>query len=249
MTTFYYVSAPLGAGKTFAAIDFSGQAATYDNRFIIAQPSKELVNQSYRDFVQRWPTIQTYAFHRDVTANVSYALTEATKSHVDDGAVIFTTHAALMQEPYLHNRKHWHLIVDEAPAVFWHREHKLKVNHDQILSAITAHPYNAAYSTIEAADPSTFERILRVREDDELDAVFIELADRITSTRWDLCVLSEQFERFRSGAIDNGRLNVFGLLDHRLFAGYATTTFMSANFDRTLAYQLFTRQGSDLPDA
>jgi hypothetical protein len=242
MTTFFGVSGPLGCGKTTAAIGYSGYAAQAGEKFIIAQPSKMLLEQSVAAFHKAWPNIGATSFSRDTHSNVSRAISDHTKA-ASVGQVMFTTHAALTQSPYIHDRTNWHLIVDEAPAVIWNHEYRLKVNHLHILSAIEARPFNAAYSVLEVSDPAVIERISKMRGQDDLDTVFSELADKLLSSRWTLYVLSEQFERFNSGQLTDGKLSVFGLLDHQVFSGFATSTFMSANLCQTIAHRLFVEQG------
>src|SRR5579863_8812243 len=198
MTIHYGVSAPLGSGKTTAAIEYAGYAAQAGEKIVIAQPSKLLIDQSSSAFRKVWPNVAATAFSRDTHSNVSRAISDHTKG-VDGGHVMFTTHAALVQAPYIHDQAKWHLIVDEAPAMVWNHEYRLRVNHSHILSAIEAHPFNAAYSVLEVSDPAVIERISKMREKDDIDGVFSELVDKLTSMRWTLYVLSEQFERLRSG--------------------------------------------------
>ena len=56
-------------------------------------------------------------------------------------------------------------------------------------------------------------------------------------------VLNEQWERFQCGQVTDGKLLVFALIDPAVFDGFATTTIMSANFERTVAYQHIVQHG------
>jgi hypothetical protein len=56
-------------------------------------------------------------------------------------------------------------------------------------------------------------------------------------------VLNEQWERFRCGRVTDGKLLVFGLIDTTMFDRFATTTIMSANLERTAAYQYLVQAG------
>ena len=107
MTTFYGVSAPLASGKTTAAIEFAGRAAQAGEKFVIAQPSINLINQSSRQFQERWPNVAVRAIHSETTNNVVRAISDHTKAS-SSGEVMFITHAALMQSAYWHHRKDWH---------------------------------------------------------------------------------------------------------------------------------------------
>jgi hypothetical protein len=44
------VSAPLGSGKTTAAIEYAGALAQAGEKFVIPQPSIDLIEQSVRQF-------------------------------------------------------------------------------------------------------------------------------------------------------------------------------------------------------
>ena len=69
------------------------------------------------------------------------------------------------------------------------------------------------------------------------------VAAKLASNRWDLFVLNEQWERFQTGQITDGKLLVFGLIDTAIFGGFSTTTIMSANLECTAAYQYLVQCG------
>ena len=242
MTTFYGVSAPLASGKTTAAVEFAGRAAQAGEKFIIAQPSINLINQSIRQFQERWPNVAVRAIHSETTNNVVRAISDHTKASTT-GEVFFVTHAALMQSVYWHHRKDWHLIIDEAPQVFYHAEFTLPVNHDDLLPALEIEPYNVRYSRLVPGDAALLEDIATNRRGDQVHALFQEFAAKLASNRWDLFVLNEQWERFQTGQITDGKLLVFGLIDPVVFDGFSTTTIMSANLECTAAYQYLVQCG------
>ena len=242
MTTFYGVSAPLASGKTTAAVEFAGRAAQVGEKFIIAQPSINLINQSIRQFQERWPNVAVRAIHSETTNNVVRAISDHTKASTT-GEVLFVTHAALMQSVYWHHRKDWHLIIDEAPQVFYHAEFTLPVNHDDLLPALEIEPHNVRYSRLVPGDAALLEDIATNRRGDQVHALFQEFAAKLASNRWDLFVLNEQWERFQTGQITDGKLLVFGLIDPMVFDGFSTTTIMSANLECTAAYQYLVQCG------
>ena len=171
MTTFYGVSAPLASGKTTAAVEFAGRAAQAGEKFIIAQPSINLINQSIRQFQERWPNLAVRAIHSETTNNVVRAISDHTKASTT-GEVLFVTHAALMQSVYWHHRKDWHLIIDEAPQVFYHAEFTLPVNHDDLLPALEVEPYNVRYSRLVRGDAALLDDIATNRQGDQVHALF-----------------------------------------------------------------------------
>ena len=242
MTTFYGVSAPLASGKTTAAVEFTGRAALAGEKFVIAQPTINLINQSIRQFQERWPNVAVRAIHSETTNNVVRAISDHTKA-ATTGEVIFVTHAALMQSVYWHHRKDWHLIIDEAPQVFYHAEFTLPVNHDDLLPALEIEPHNVRYSRLVRGDVTLLEDIATNRRGDQVHALFQEFAAKLASSRWEMFVLNEQWERFQTGHITDGKLLVFGLIDPAIFGGFGTTTIMSANLECTAAYQYLVQRG------
>jgi hypothetical protein len=242
VTTFYGVSAPLASGKTTAAVEFAGRAALAGEKFIIAQPSINLINQSIRQFQERWPNVAVRAIHSETTNNVVRAISDHTKASTS-GEVLFVTHAALTQFLYWHHRKDWHLIVDEAPQVFYHSEFTLPVNHDDLLPALEIKSHNVRYSRLVPGDAALLEVIAANRRGDQVHALFQEFAAKLASSRWDMFVLNEQWERFQNGQITDGKLLVFGLVDPMVLDGFSTTTIMSANLESTAAYQYLVQRG------
>jgi hypothetical protein len=236
MTLYYGVSAPLGSGKTTAAIEFAGHAAQVGQKYVIAQPSIELINQSIRQFHERWPNVMATAIHGKTTNNVAREIANHTKLS-STGEVLFVTHSALLQCPYWDRRNDWHLIIDEAPQVFFGTEFTLPVNYQVFLPALESHIYNARYSCIVPADNALLTEIAENRRDDQVSFLFQDLARKLKSDKWNIFVLSEQFERFQGGPVTDGKLSVFGLVDTGIFDGLASVTIMSANLKSTIVYQ------------
>ena len=66
---------------------------------------------------------------------------------------------------------------------------------------------------------------------------------KLASRKWNMFVLNEQWERFPCGQVSDGKLLVFALVNPSVFEGFATTTIMSANFEKTVAYQHLVQHG------
>ena len=242
MTTYFSVSAPLGSGKTTAAIEFAGYAAQAGEKIVIAQPSLKLINQSIQQFRERWPDLDARAIHSETTDNVAREITSHAKLS-SSGEVLFVTHAALMQCPYWDRRTDWHLVIDEAPQVFYHVEFTLPDEYQRLLPTLETVPYNIRYSRLLPGDVALLERIAENPKGDQVRAIFQEFARVLTSHKWEMFVLSEQFERFQSGQVTDGKLLVFGLVDPLIFDGFADVTMMSANREQTVAYQHLVQHG------
>jgi hypothetical protein len=242
VTTFYGVSAPLGSGKTTAAIEHAGYAAQAGEKLVIGQPSIQLINQSINQFRERWPNVSARAIHSEITGNVAQAIADQTKAS-SGGEVLFITHASLMQCPFWDRRKKWHLIIDEAPQVFYHAEFTLPDNHHVLLPALEIVPYNIRYSRLLPRDVELLENIAENKAGDQVNALFQDFARKLVLNRWDMFVLDEQWERFQAGQVTDGKLLVFGMVDVTIFDDFATATMMSANLERTVAYQHLIQSG------
>lgn len=242
MTTYYAVSAPLGSGKTSATIAYAGRAARAGKKIIIAQPSIRLINQSIEKFRGEWPNVPVRALHSESVGNVAREVSDHTKASTN-GEVLFLTHAGLVQCPYLNRREDWHLIIDEAPSVLYHTELTLPVNHNIVRPALSTEPYNIRYSRLLPGDSNLLNAIAKNKDRDGVYALFKELACALASCRWDMFVLTEQWERFQSSQITDGKLLIFGLADPAIFEGFASMTMMSANLDHTIAYQHLVQHG------
>jgi hypothetical protein len=244
VTTYYGVSAPLASGKTTAAIEFAGRAAQVGEKFVIAQPSINLINQSVQQFHERWPNVAVQAIHSGITDNVVREISNHTKASAV-GGVLFVTHAALVQSLYWHRRSEWHLIIDEAPQVVYHTEFILPAKYGVLLPALATAPYNVRYSRLLPGGVRLLEEFADNLGHDQVNALFQEFAAKLASAKWNMFVLNEQWQRFQNGQVTDGKLLVFGLIDPAIFDGFATTTMMSANLERTVAYQHLVESGHE----
>jgi hypothetical protein len=242
MTTYYGVSAPLGSGKTTAAIEFAGYSAQAGEKIAIAQPSIRLINQSLAQFRDRWPNLPVGAIHSDNCQKVGAEISAHTRAS-SGGEVLFLTHSTLMQSPYWDRQKEWRLIIDEAPAVVFHAELSLTDHHHILLPALETEPYNIRYSRLIPGNIALLEKMADNESKDMVSALFQELTRKMASHRWDMFVLTEQWERFHTGQISDGRLLVFGLADPMIFTGFSEVIMMSANLEQTLAYQHLVQHG------
>ena len=244
MNTFYGVSAPLGSGKTSVALDYAGQQAMDGQKIVIVQPSINLIEQSLDIFRKRSLDVPVQAIHSECgsAGKVGKAITAHTRQS-SDGQVLFITHSALMACPYWDRRSEWHLIIDEAPQVFFSTEMTLPATYKVLFPALRIEPINIRYSNLKPGDTSLLEEIAVNRNHDQVYGLFQELAARLISGNWDIYVLNEQWERFQSGHLTDGKLLVFGLIEPPVFGGFASTTIMSANLEQTLIYRHLIEKG------
>src|SRR3978361_207262 len=111
VTTFYYVDAPCGSGKTSAGIPLRQMG----RKILFVQPSIDLINQTVGDLASLTDGVRYRAIHGD-SSNAEIADILANAKHTKTGGeILFITHSALMLLPYFHGKQNWHVIVDEIP--------------------------------------------------------------------------------------------------------------------------------------
>jgi hypothetical protein len=232
---FYCVDSVIGSGKTTAIVEYCGYGALAGERFIIAQPTTDLVDQTFRDFRKKWPDLIAVAIHSDRADNVAAEL-KARTEQCDGGMVIFCTHAGLIQSPFIAKRGQWHLIIDEMPQTLWAGKIVPGRNRDVISKVFDATDCDGKYSRLIARDDGLLDDVAK---DHSRHGVYShgiqDTARKLKSGWWNLSVLTAQWKKVVQGN-RSGELLVFGVLDPRLFAGFCTTTFASANVRHTMAH-------------
>ena len=116
---------------------------------------------------------------------------------------------------YWHRAKDWHLFVDEAMDVTYHRQFRLKKHRDLLLGLFQLLPFSERYSVLEAKDHGQLMEVLHELGDDEIDEHFADLTSRLVAPHWNLYVETEHFHRFEAGKIH--QLEVHGLMHPSVF--------------------------------
>ena len=181
--------------------------------------------------------------NRQTCDNVTRALGEASKL-LDDDRIILATQAGVIGCQHWHKPKtaRWHLIMDEAPNLWWHRELRLEDHYDELFDLIDYTPVGVNYALVEPKDVARLERVASCEADDEMNDLLADPAARILDPDWQVYVSTEQIERIKNGK-RNARLSMCGVLDTHVFERFETVTFLGANLEQSVAYRLLTQQG------
>lgn len=244
---YYLLDAAVGAGKTKTLLDLCGYGLIAGEKFIIASPTTDLADQSYRAFQQRFEDKRGVVIHSKNADNVASEIKRHSEQFSGTCA-IFCTHSGLLQTPWLANKKGWHLIVDEMPQSVAHMTLTLKSDVESLVGRmVTARPLpnNPKYSALEVLSPDLRDI---VASDPENGGVYSgdmhDLARKLQPKSWTLYVLSTQWKDAIVERKAGRELQVFAVLDHQAFAGFASATFASANIEHTLTYLHFTKTGA-----
>ena len=239
----YKVSCPCGCGKTTHAMNYCAWGARAGEKFIIAQPSIELVTASFKSFREKYHDVQAVAIHSGTCHNVATELRDATKE-ADGGFVIFCTHTGLLQTPWIENKEEWHVIFDESPSPIWLAKFNLKRNRDKILPLLAVTPADSGrYHEISIIDDGALTDIARDSAYGVYSEPLKDLARKLLSGYWHIYVLRDQWKKVTEKQVKNDELLIFGLLDLAIFDGYRELTFMSANFNDTIISLYCSAQG------
>jgi hypothetical protein len=165
--TVHYVSAPCGAGKTYAACRF---IADYhgETNFLYVAPSRELIEQTKR--MLEGFGVQARAITSDTHANrVKSAIVDFLNATDDAGEVLLITWNAYVDLAYFNRSENWEVIIDEVPQLAGFYGWTLPRN----LCCLTDH--------IDIAERSVndkFGRII-VKDRDALEKLFVAARDDV----------------------------------------------------------------------
>ncbi len=230
-----FVTGPVGCGKTSKALQFAGQMAEKEWNVAFVQPSIHLIKESIAKFRKEYPNVLVSAIHSENLDNPVRELVEYTNS-AGSGEILFITHSAFIRCPRWNRPEDWITIIDEAPEIFSFDELTIPANHNVIIPALSVISVDNRYSRLIPGDEKLLENISKNDNIDEVFKVFQEVARKITSDMWDTYVLNEQWDRFMSNNITDGKLFIFSILRPHIFDGFRSVIFMSANFESTLLY-------------
>jgi hypothetical protein len=248
---FLYVAAPLGSGKTHDIIEYTGFGAIAGQCFIVAQPTTDLIDQTYRQFKARFPDVPCVAIHSEISDNVAAELKKQTEDAGNPdsghGMVIICSHSGLIQAPFIAEKSNWHVIMDEMPQTLYSGRLSLARNAHLISQVFMIRPdeTNGHYSKLMIADEHRLDDMSR--DDNELGVfshTIKEMARKINSGSWRMFVLTEQWnEVMLNKKGSDHQLIVYGYLLPDDLTGFKSTTFVSANLKNTLAYHHLTHDG------
>jgi hypothetical protein len=246
ITSIYTVPGPAGAGKTFSACRYATNAARLGDKILIVQPSVVLIDQTMRDLQKLGSGVRITALHSgDGQDRVVRRLMQHLADTDADGEILLITHAAFERITFFERRSLWHVVYDEMPQVDYSRDFKLPDNGRLVLDCFEATSYNASYSRLQISNKTRLRDIAQNAGKDEAWAIIADFAGKLLNPSYEMFVLSEQLARFRRNPeCGQKHLNVFGLLQPTIFAGFASVTLMAACLSETICYRYWSQLGT-----
>ena len=144
-----------------------------------------------RDARTRFPDtkskVRCIVSQRDADEKVARRITNYLNTRDESGELLYLTHAGFLRTEYFHPAKDWHLFVDEAMDVTYHRQFRLKKEHRNLLTgSFRLLPYSEKYSVLEATDHGQLMEVLHDLGEDEIDEHFVDLTSRLVAPHWNL---------------------------------------------------------------
>ncbi|GGF75499.1 hypothetical protein GCM10011332_31860 [Terasakiella brassicae] len=249
------VNALAGSGKTYAAARFAvNNAAKAGQKIALVQPSKILIDQTYRDIIN-------YMKEQGIRCRVNFyygdhdqklhrgSIKQEIMGHLSDaddvGEIILITQAAFLTLPYWHRRGDWTIIIDEIPTVDKAWDFKLPRSHKLLTSNIEVQDFDAIHYRVFPSTSSKLSEYRRNEDNDAVFAMFSEVSSCILNDHWSVYCRKEQFHRHHDGDTEHGKhtLSFFGMLEPSVFHGFKNVVIMGAMFDESLLNLYWTIKG------
>ena len=152
------------------------------------------------------------------------------------GEILLITHAEIIDKsPYFHRPSDWELFIDEVFQPYYAEEVWIaERNHDKIMPALKAEPFNLRYDRLVPNDDAFLRYIAENPDKDQFYKTLRDFANKLLSHKWNMYVLSDQFAHFASG---EGRMfTAFGLFDPKGLEAFKSVTLMGANLEHSILY-------------
>jgi hypothetical protein len=242
---------PTGSGKTRAATTFVCERLSRNVKSAFIQPTIALCKQTHADARTRFPSvsarIKTIVSRRGSDDKIAHRITQYLNDRDEVGDMLLVTHAGFLRTPNWHRADTWHLFIDEAMEVAYHRQFHLKKHRQLLLDLFDARPScHELYAVLEARDCGQLEEALVQMKDDDIYRHFADFVWRLQHDHWKLYVDRAAFGKFRAG--ESHTLQVHGLLAPSIFDPFASATLMGANLGDSIMYKYFAKEGCTFSD-
>lgn len=241
------LSAPTGAGKTYAASKYAVDVSDLGFNVLITQPSIILLEQTKAEILKLSPDANVKLLHADdgtrepVVPRIVAMFREAKR---DDGRILLISHAAFERVPYFDDKRDWNLLYDEAPTILWRENFKFSKNGKQLLDLLRVEADVEApnYYRIFTTSKKQAGEIAKSGFEDVINEIFANLCAKLPSDHHRLYVNKQQFDSFHSYVLSGDEaeekaLTVYGLLSPDVFEEWKQVCILGANLDGQTAIQ------------
>lgn len=238
-------SRPCGSGKTYHATNFACELIPAGVNHVIPQPTIDLTDQSLDDAKDRYPALQDRIHAIYGNGSAKRIVNHLKRENRQDGELLFITHAGFTHVSRWVFPEKYNLIVDETINVANHVEIPLYRNRAMLDGLFNVRPchHNDRYSVLEPVSHDALEDLQRIlnRRMDKPAEVLSELVGMLLSDHWTVHVLTEQWQKFKSG--EGWVFEAHGLLHPSIFEHFQSVTLMGANLEDSIMVQYFEKLG------
>jgi hypothetical protein len=180
----YYVSAPCGTGKTWAAGKYIVNHRS-DANFLYVAPTKKLLKQTKWMLKDEHRVNGASIITSDTNPDrAKRAIVEYLKGAEQEGQVLLITHSAYLNLPYFHRRERWKIFIDEIPQFDIPYKWRLPTNWRLVAEHVEVErAVNESVFLIRARDRSKLKRQLENPHDDVFDVFRPMLHDLLNENR------------------------------------------------------------------
>jgi hypothetical protein len=209
---------------------------------IISSPTIVLQNETVEIVKARAPNLRFRVFNHETCPAESSVAHELNQFFKSDGTeeLIFVTHAGLFQLLFS-NVKDWTLFVDEAPQVLRSFSYRIPCTHE-LLTDHFDKVSQAGGIYCELKPNTRLQEIADNEREDEVFGLFGEWVRTLcNAANWHTFIHETNFDGLLAGTFDWFQPEC--VLDPRLLHRFREATILSANFEETLCYKLWSALG------
>ncbi|WP_156467664.1 hypothetical protein [Methylobacterium sp. Leaf91] len=214
--------------------------ATKSEASLIIVPTIELINQIKVDLQGLMPLINVEAVHSGTVDGVTSNVLAQLKLGREGGRVLIITWSSFERLPYFPGRANWNVFVDEIPQVCMVFETNAPDTHMHLTNHVELEPQGPSYSRLHVKNSNALSKLAST-SDTALSKELAPMARQVLSPNLTTYVNSASFNRLKHS---NGlKLTIFCVLRSRIFADFKHVTFLGANFERSLLFSVWKRDG------
>ncbi|MFZ4699117.1 MAG: hypothetical protein ACOYMG_03620, partial [Candidatus Methylumidiphilus sp.] len=238
------------SGKTTIALGFAGKSAqTLNSQIIIAQPTTDLIEQSVNYLAEHFPDTQALRF--DSTSHPGEVY-ESIIAHMtnwdnkrDGGCVVFITHTALWELPFIPYKANWDLIIDEIPNVDFEFHYNLPETYAWTTKCCLD-IQEVGENLVVRLQPKP-EALAQVKQwarnkyNDDVISVLQPLYKELVSPHSEVFVTRASWNRLDQKG--HGQLIAHGFKKPTICEGWKSVRIMGAHFTKSLLYYVWQSRG------
>ncbi|WP_336491342.1 hypothetical protein [Methylobacterium nigriterrae] len=239
MSTYFYVSALAGAGKTHAGARQAHSGAAAGQAVIFILPTLDLINEVALDLRSLTPAVAVDIIHSGVSDSVVRDVLAALHQGPQNGRILIVTWSALVRLPFFPNKQAWTVFIDEIPQVYSAVEAIAPLTHTYLTDHIELRPEGPQYGRVVVKSRSALKKLAGT-EDAPLK-LLAPIARDFLSPNLSAYANIASYESLLRG---NGKkITFFFLFRPRMLYGFKRVTILGANFHNSLLFKIWSAEG------